>query len=114
MSTAQKHAPRFRVGDWVSFPYGLRQVWAQVVEDRGSLGVNRRRLYRVRVDQDPGEPIESEVPEDELTPARLAKEAVVDYLTQGGLLSLLRSNLGGGPDPPRAWLTLDSRGRVMS
>lgn len=114
MSVAQKQAPRFRVGDWVSFNYGTRPAWAQVIEDRGALGVNRRRLYRVRVDRPEDEPLAFEMPEDDLEAATaLDREAVIDYLKQGGLLSILRSNLGGGPDQPRAWLTWDGRGHVI-
>jgi hypothetical protein len=45
-------APRFLVGDWVRFQYGTRTARAQVIEDRGRLGVARRRLYRVRLAED--------------------------------------------------------------
>jgi hypothetical protein len=68
MSTTRK-TPRFRVGDWVSFLYGPRRVRAEVVEDRGPLGVNRRRLYRVRLERDLGESITFEMPEDDLEAA---------------------------------------------
>ena len=54
MSTSGRHAPQFRVGDWVTLPYGPQRVLARVVEDRGPLGVERQRLYRVRLHQDQG------------------------------------------------------------
>lgn len=69
MSTSRKQAPRFHVGDWVSLLYGTRRVLAQVIEDRGPLGVNRRRLYRIRVDQDQGEADTFEVREEQLEAA---------------------------------------------
>jgi hypothetical protein len=112
MPTKQRSTSRFKVGDWVSFHYGTRQVWAQVIEDRGPLGVNRRRIFRIRLDRDPDEPFAFELPEDDLEAARLEKGAILQYLKQGGLIAILRANLGGGANQPRVWLTLDSRGRV--
>src|SRR5437879_1328503 len=112
MRTQRKPAPRFRVGDWVSFVYGRRRVWAQVIEDRGPLGVKRRRLYRVRLDQDSGEPITFEVPEDDVEAATPDRAAVLRYLKEGGLLAILRSHLGGSQDQPRVWLTLVPGGAV--
>ena len=47
MSKVKEPAPRFRVGDWVSLLYGLRKVRAQIIEDRGPLGVGGRRIYRL-------------------------------------------------------------------
>ena len=32
---------------------------------------------------------------------------------RGGLVALLRSNLGGGRDQPRAWLAFDARGGLV-
>ncbi len=66
MSTSKKSPSRFRVGDWVSFDYGLRRVTAQVMEDRGGVGVRGRRLYRVRPRLDQGESADFEIPEEEL------------------------------------------------
>jgi hypothetical protein len=48
MKASRKLPRRFRVGDWVSFEYGPRRITAQIVEDRGALGVQGRRLYRIR------------------------------------------------------------------
>jgi hypothetical protein len=116
MSTVRNPPPAFRVGDWVSFLFGTRQVRAQVVEDRGPLGINRRRIYQVRVDRDAEEPMTFEMPESELaaTGAPIAlpapeKSAVMRYLKQGGLLEILRSNLSGGRNQP-VWLTQDALG----
>jgi hypothetical protein len=62
---------RFRVGDWVSFLYGTRRAVAQVVEDRGPLGVKGRRLYGIRLEQAPDISTTFEMPEEllESTPA---------------------------------------------
>jgi hypothetical protein len=66
MSITTKPAPRFRVGDWVSFLYGRRRVQAQIIEDRGPLGVNGRRIYRVRLDLEDAESTSFEVSEEDL------------------------------------------------
>src|SRR5262249_45132569 len=57
------------VGDWVSLLYGPRMVLAQVVEDRGPIGVNGRRLYGLRLDLGQGGPTTLEVPEPDLEAA---------------------------------------------
>jgi hypothetical protein len=69
MRTTDQQAGRFKVGDWVSFQYGTRSVVAQVIEARGPIGVNRRRLYRVRLAREFAEPDSFEMPEDELQAA---------------------------------------------
>jgi hypothetical protein len=69
MSLTKRLAPLFRVGDWVSFQYGPRRVLGQVVEDRGRLGVRGRRLYRIRLDLDPGEKTDFEMREEDLESA---------------------------------------------
>ncbi len=75
MSTTKRGAPRFRIGDWVSFLYGPKKVLAQIIEDRGRLGVKRRRLYRVRLDRDDDEPTTFEIPEENLEKAPEAEKA---------------------------------------
>jgi hypothetical protein len=62
---------------------------AQIVEDRGPLGVKGRRLYRVRLDPEQGETSSFEVPEEELEAAEgpgganpLLK-ATLEYLGRG-------------------------------
>ncbi|HZW33563.1 MAG TPA: hypothetical protein VFF52_22780 [Isosphaeraceae bacterium] len=112
MSTVRTKPPKFRLGDWVTFRYGARQVFAQVIEDRGPLGANRRRLYRIRLDQDLNEPIAFEMPEDEMEKAVPDKAAILRYLKQGGLVKILHTNLQGGRNQPRVWLTLSPRGEV--
>ncbi len=113
MSTTKKVSNRFKVWDWVSFRYGVKDMIAQVVEERGPLGRNRRHLYRVCIARDGGEPDSFELPEDELQAvAKPDKDAVINYLKEGGLVAILRSNLGGGIDQPKVWLTYTPRGRL--
>lgn len=112
MPSASNTAPKYRRGDRVTFRYGLRPVLAKVVEDRGNLGVKGRRLYRIRLEQEADEQLAFEVPEDDLSPAVLQKADILRHLKEEGLIEILRSNLGG-KDPPRVWLTLDGRGRVI-
>lgn len=112
MRTARTTRPRFRIGDWVSFLYGMHHVWAQVIEDRGQLGVKGRRLYRIRWDQTYSEPIESEIPEDYLEAATLDKADILRYLKQGGLVALLQTHLIRGKSKPRVWLTFTYQGEI--
>ncbi len=78
MSSVKKAPPRFHIGDWVKFDYGPKKVSAMIVEDRGSLGIQGRRLYRVQLDEELGEASMFEVPENELEtelpPVRLSYE----------------------------------------
>jgi hypothetical protein len=37
MRTTRKKSGRFRLGDWVSFLYGPKKAFAQVIELRGPL-----------------------------------------------------------------------------
>ena len=62
----KKDRPRFHIGDWVKFEYGPKKVSAKIVEDRGLLGIQGRRLYRVQLDEELGEASTFEVPENEL------------------------------------------------
>ena len=70
MARSRKPAPRFRVGEWVSFDYGARPVLAQIIEDRGPIGHKGRRMYRMRVERDVNDIIETELPEVDLEPAK--------------------------------------------
>src|SRR6266576_145241 len=89
MSSATRPGPQFRVGDWVSFLYGPKKALAQVVEDRGSLGMGGRRLYRVRLDFEQDVPSTFELLEEDLEAADAPAEAnpllkaTLDYLGQG-------------------------------
>jgi len=88
-------------------------MMAQVIEDRGRLGVNGRRLYRIQLDMGTEEPFAFEVPEVDLEPAGVPDKAVIlRYLKGGGLVHILRSNLGDEQDKPRAWLSFTLSGDV--
>jgi len=69
MSTTKKTRARFKVGDWVTFLYGTRNVIAEVIELRGPLGIKGRHLYRIRMGRKAAEPDCFEVAEDEMQPA---------------------------------------------
>src|SRR5947209_3027980 len=113
MSAIRKKNGRFKVGDWVAFPYGNKDLIAQVVEERGPLGINRRHLYRILVPRESGEPDSFEMPEDELAAAAPPdKAAIIQYLKEGGLVEMLQSNLSAGRDQPRVWLTYTPRGQI--
>lgn len=71
MQVPFKKPGKFRVGQRVRLLYGWRGAIAEVVEDRGPLGVGGRRLYGVRFRVDPWNEISTELPEDSL-------EAVAD------------------------------------
>jgi len=113
LTSVQENAKRFEVGDWVEFLFGTRKLFAQVAEVRGALGHNGRRLYRVRVPRGADDEDSFELPESELKAAVLPnKQNVLNYLKGGGLVEILRANLGGGRSQPRAWLTYTRRGEL--
>jgi hypothetical protein len=66
MNSATKLVPRFQRGDWVAFTAGFRRVLAQVVEDRGPVGTQGRRIYQVRIDRSEDGDNAIEVPEADL------------------------------------------------
>lgn len=110
----------FHVGDRVRVNFGRRQLAGVIVEDRGAIGAQGRHLFQVNIPMDPFEPMMVELPADEIeavaagTEAALPidKQKVTDYLANGGLISILRSNLSGGRNQPRVWLCLDNLGNV--
>jgi len=113
MSTIKNQRARFKVGDWVAFLYGTRNLFAQIIEARGPLGINRRHLYGIRVAGETDEPDCFEVPEDALTAVTSPdKAAIIKYLKEGGLVAMLRSNLGERGVQPKVWLTYARRGEV--
>lgn len=58
------------LGARVKLRFGVDDVTATVIEDRGDLAVGGRPLLRVALDiPDDGEPIEVEIPVDDVTPA---------------------------------------------
>ncbi len=70
VSTAAVVHRTLRVGDRVKLRFGRRDVTGTVIEDRGRIGVNGRRLLRVKVELEPSlEPMELEVPATELARA---------------------------------------------
>lgn len=71
MHKEQRRVTRLRVGDWVVLGWAWLKL-AQVVEDRGPLGVGGRRILRIRIDVPELEPQFTEAPEEEL---ELATEA---------------------------------------
>lgn len=112
---SQTKKPKFRVGDKVAFTFGTRRVKGVIVEDRGPLGVGGRRIYGVRLDMDPYDPMFFELPEEELElsqePERpLTKDEVRQYLADGGLLLMMHGDLNGSL--PRVWLRRDNLGNV--
>ena len=75
MSRTQKIKPRFRVGDWVSFPYGAMTPVARIIEDRGRIGYGGRQAYQIEIHAPDYEPDRFEVAEDTMTPASPPKSA---------------------------------------
>jgi hypothetical protein len=67
MSRRAPKAKRPAVGSKVKFVFGLNEVTAIVIEDRGNLGVGGRRLLRVRFEIDgANEPFVLEIPADDV------------------------------------------------
>lgn len=112
---ASRKAP-FQVGDRVQFGFGRRTLRGTIIEDHGPIGVQGRHLFQVNVPMDPFEPMAVELAEDDLVaippgdePADSIDHAtIVEFLAQGGLISILRSNMSGGTRQPRVWLCRDS------
>ena len=59
--------PLFQVGDTIRFRLAIDDVEGEITEDRGNLGYEGRRLYGVRFSINPGEFLQTEVPEEDLT-----------------------------------------------
>jgi len=97
---------RFKIGDWVSFPYPVEPVVAQIIEDRGPPGVRGRHYYRIRLDLTWAEPDMFDLPEEDLEAVpRPDNATIMKYLKEGGLTALLQTNLIRGQDDPKAWLS---------
>lgn len=56
-----------KVGDWVRFKIAAREIVAEVVEDRGYIGMNGRHVVAVRASAPDGEVEKFDWPADELT-----------------------------------------------
>ena len=111
-----KAPAKFRVGERVQFGYRGRPVWGTIMEDRGPIGVNGRRLYRISMPMDPQEPedhirAEEELKPDSLSSGALTKSEIVDFLKGRALLEILLSHSPERPDR-RAWLCRGPRGDV--
>ena len=119
MSTTRGQSS-FHIGDRVSIGFGRRKLTGVIVEDRGAIGAQGRRLFQVSIPMDPFEPMMVELPEEEMEAAAagngaalpLNKQQIIAYLANGGLISILRSNLAGGKNQPQAWLCHDQLGNV--
>lgn len=109
----------FRVGDRVRFDLGPRRFTGTIVEDRGALGYQGRRLFRVEIPMDPDQPMNMTLAEDEMEAVppdeprpSISNGDVIQFFLEGGLVSMLWSNMSGGPNQPRVWLCLDNLGNV--
>jgi len=118
MATASKALP-FRVGDRVRFEFGSGKVIGKILEDHGPLGVRGRHLYRVELPMDPDEPYIAALSEDDIElvppgepPPVLDRKKVIEYLSCGGLYSMLGSNMPPKIPPPRVWLCLNNVGGI--
>lgn len=60
------NTPALKVGSPVRFLWGARKIEGVVVEDRGPLGVNGRRLYGVQYHLEYDEPRVIELPASEI------------------------------------------------
>ena len=67
MAASTRVSPRFRMGDWVSYPPGSGTFRAQVIEDRGPLGARGRRIFLLRSEVGPGEFRTFELSEENLS-----------------------------------------------
>ena len=64
MTIKKKNKP-FGVGELVNVPIGTRRLRGKVAEDRGKIGVQGRKLYRIAVTID-GEVMFIELPADQI------------------------------------------------
>jgi hypothetical protein len=111
---------KFKVGDRVRFDhFKYPYLRGTIVEDRGPLGVDGRRLYVVSKPSDPFDPELRTISEDRLEldrtpPAPLEKAEIIQFLENGGLIWILMSNPSGeGRTDPRVWLCRDQLGGVV-
>jgi hypothetical protein len=66
MHVPDKTPGKFRVGDRVRLRHGFPGLIAEVVEDRGRIGVGGRRLYAVKLRLDEWNELVTERPEESL------------------------------------------------
>jgi hypothetical protein len=60
------HQHDLDVGATVKFMFGGHEVRATVIEDRGPVGAKGRRILRIRLELAATDPIEFEVPADDV------------------------------------------------
>jgi hypothetical protein len=66
--TKKKRKPALKAGAMVRFRFGLEDVTAEVIEDRGPLGPGGERIFRVRFQfEHTSHPMETEIQASELT-----------------------------------------------
>ena len=73
--TTNKGGGRFKVGDWVTFQYGVERVRARVIGARGPIGPQRLRYYRIEFSWTATPPESFDLPESALEPAQPPAEA---------------------------------------
>lgn len=66
MTNRARRKPSLGVGTIVKFMFGGNEVEATVIEDRGGVGAQGRHLLRVRLEIPVSEPLEFEVPADDV------------------------------------------------
>jgi hypothetical protein len=122
-SRNSKPVAKYRVGDRVQFEWGWgrfrSKVWGTIVEDRGPIGINGRRLYYVDIPMDPDlpdEPNRTMMAEDELEPdtisrVPLKKSEIIDYLKKR-LPGILLWNPSTELKDPVVWLGRDASGKI--
>ena len=66
MKPRTRSKPALAVGALVKFKFGGHDVQATVIEDRGPVGANGRRILRVRLELAGTDPIEFEVPAEDV------------------------------------------------
>jgi hypothetical protein len=70
---------KFRVGQRVHLKYGgFKDLVAEIIEDRGPLGVGGSRVYRILLHPDQWNDFETEVPEEELELVEDAPDAAAE------------------------------------
>jgi hypothetical protein len=118
-----KPVAKFRAGDRVQFERGWGKgrhtAWGTIVEDRGLIGINARRLYHIDIPRDPylpDEPDRTMMGEEELEPdtisrVPLKKSEIIEYLKKR-LSEILSWNPSTERKDPVVWLGRDSSGKI--
>jgi len=113
MSTVESTS---QIGRQVRFKFGNSEYEGTIASERKSRAGDSH-IFKVEVLADPDNNIMFEVNETEVRYVsdadmkRISSEEIIDFLENGGLVSILRRN-SGGTNQPKVWLRLDSRGNV--